>query len=204
MFNCYLLFFACATLAVLSGKRQSLNFLGRTMKKNMIKLLLGAGGMLLFTGSPAMAVDLYGFGSYWDKGDADGKSGFGIGLGLPLFTEHLRLDGRVYFIGDSTLDRNDDLTMVPFDLGVQAHLMPNAPLNPYALGGLSFIYADADRSDVDSSLGGYLGAGLEWAPFPVIRLFGEGVYRFQELDGGRGSSIDVSGLTGNAGVRISF
>ena len=31
---------------------------------------------------------------------------------------------------------------------------------------------------------GDLGGGLEWAPFSYIKLFGEGIYRFQELDGG--------------------
>jgi hypothetical protein len=69
---------------------------------------------------------------------------------------------------------------------------------------ISYIYADADRSDVDSSLGAYLGGGLQWAPFPIVTLFGELIYRFQELDGGRGSEIDVSGMTGNFGVRFSF
>jgi len=174
------------------------------MKKTMMGLLLGAAGVFLGTGSPAMAIDLYGFGSYWDKGDADGKSGFGIGLSLPLLTEHLRLDGRVYFIENSTLGEDDDLTLIPIDLGVQLHLMPDASLNPYALCGLSFIYADADRTDVDSSFGSYLGGGLEWAPLPIIKLFGEAVYRFQELDGGRGGDLDVSGMTGNVGVKIYF
>lgn len=166
--------------------------------------LLGTGCMLLLTGSPAMAIDLYGFGSYWDKGDADGKWGAGIGLSLPLLTEHIRLDGRVYFFENSTLGKDDELTMIPVDLGVQVHLSPDAELNPYAVGGVSFIYADADRSDVDSSFGGYLGGGLEWAPFTMIRLYGEAVYRFQELEGGRGDDIDVSGMTGNVGARISF
>ena len=32
----------------------------------------------------------------------------------------------------------------------------------------------------------------------------EVVYRFQELDGNRGDDIDVSGFTGNVGVRFSF
>lgn len=172
-----------------------------TQKKNR---LLGAVCALLLAASPAMALDIYGFASYWDKGDADGKSGFGLGVGLPILTDHLRLDGRVYFIEDSTIDRNDELTMIPFDVGLQAHLMPGMAFDPYALAGISYIYADADRSDVDSSLGAYLGGGLQWAPFPIVTLFGELIYRFQELDGGRGSEIDVSGMTGNVGVRFSF
>ena len=176
--------------------------MGMDIQKKMH--LLSAVCVLLLAGSPAMALDIYGFATYWDKGDADGKSGFGLGVGLPVFTDHLRLDGRVYFIEDSTIGRNDELTMVPFDVGLQAHLMPDMAFDPYALAGISYIYADADRSDVDSSLGGYLGGGVQWAPFPIVTLFGEVVYRFQELDGGRGSEIDVSGMTGNVGMRLSF
>ncbi|MCL1980032.1 MAG: hypothetical protein FWG62_03025, partial [Proteobacteria bacterium] len=107
-------------------------------------------------------------------------------------------------IGESSLSRHDELTMVPFDFGLQLHLYPGADLNPYALGGISYIYADADRGGVDSSFGTYLGAGIEWAPVSFLRLFGEGIYRFHSLDGRRGSDIDVGGLTGNVGVKIHF
>lgn len=173
------------------------------MKKTM-RWLLGAGCLILCTAAPVMAIDLYGFGSYWDKGDADGKWGYGIGLGLPLLSDHVRLDGRVYFFEDSSLGNDNDLTLVPFDLGLQVHLMPGAEFNPYGLAGLSFIYADADRSDVDSSFGCYLGGGLEWAPFSIIKLYGEVVYRFQELDGEHGDDIDLTGMSGNFGVKIYF
>ena len=174
------------------------------MKRTVTGMLLAAGWMIAGTVAPAQAINLYGFASYWDKGDLEGKGGFGVGLGMPLVSGHIVLDGRIYFIGKSSLARDDELTMVPLDLGLQLHLFPGAALNPYALGGISFIYADADRSDVDSSFGAYLGAGLEWAPVSFLRLFGEGIYRFQKLDGSRGSNIDVGGLTGNVGVRIYF
>ena len=62
------------------------------MKKSFHKLLAGAGAVVLLAGSPAMAIDLYGFASYWDKKDLDGEWGAGVGLSLPLFTEHLKLD----------------------------------------------------------------------------------------------------------------
>ncbi|ADW19201.1 hypothetical protein Despr_3068 [Desulfobulbus propionicus DSM 2032] len=173
-------------------------------KKTIVGLLFGAGCLIAFTGTPAPALDLYGFGSYWDKGDAEGTWCAGIGLGMPLLTDHLRFDGRIYLAEDSDLGHDDELTMVPVDLGLQLHLLPDASINPYALGGLSFIYADADHHDVDSSLGGYLGGGIEWVPFPIVKLFGEVIYRSQELDGGLGEHIDVSGYTVNMGVKINF
>ena len=167
-------------------------------------MLLAAGWMIAGVVPPAQAVDLYGFASYWDKGDVRGKGGFGIGIGTPVYSEHLRLDGRIYIIGQSSLGPGDDLTMVPFDFGLQLHLMPHADLDPYAMAGVSYIYADADRSDVDSSFGAYFGAGIEWAPVSFLRVFGEGIYRAQELNGRQGSSIDVSGLTCNVGLKFSF
>jgi len=174
------------------------------MKKERIAGLISAGWLILLVGSPALALDLYSFGSYWDKGDAEGTWGGGIGLSLPLFTDHLRLDGRVYFFDSSTFDRDDRVRLVPFDLGVQVHLFPDADLNPYGLGGVSYVYADADRSDVDANLGCFLGGGIEWSPLSIIKLYGEVLYRFQELEGRRGDDLDVSGYSSNFGVKINF
>lgn len=174
------------------------------MKNKWIGILVITGGLLLLPVSGARAVDLYGFASYWDKGDIEGKAGLGFGARMPLVSEHLLLDGRIAFYGDSTFDGSDELSMVPVDLGLQVPILPGATLNPYVMGGFSYIYADADRSDVDSSFGGYLGGGVEWAPFSVVHLFGELVFRIQDLDGGRGSDIDVSGATGNIGLKVSF
>jgi hypothetical protein len=174
------------------------------MKSRRFHNLLVAGLLVATTGAPATAIDLYGFGSYWDRGDADGKWGIGLGGSLPLFTDFLRLDGRIAFYENSDLGRGDDLTMTPVDLGLRVHPLPESEFDPYALGGVSCIYADAERSDVDSSFGAYLGGGVAWDPFAFVRLFGEVVYRFQELDGERGRQIDVDGLTGNVGVRVSF
>ncbi|QQG66663.1 outer membrane beta-barrel protein [Desulfobulbus oligotrophicus] len=166
--------------------------------------LLGLICAFFIFSSPALAIDLYGFASYWDKGDIDGKAGFGIGLGVPVFSDYIRLDSRIHFVKDSTFDGNDELTLIPFDVGLQAHLMPGMSIDPYALAGVSFVYADADKSDVDSSFGGYLGGGVEWTPFHIASFFGEAVYRFHELSGSRGSHIDLSGMTWNIGVRFSF
>jgi hypothetical protein len=175
------------------------------MKKSLHKLLIGAGAMALLAGSPAMAIDLYGFASYWDKKDLDGKWGGGVGLSLPLLTKHLKLDGRVYFFENSSLGRNDSLTLIPIDLGLQVHLLPNGTLNPYALGGITYMYADADRVDVDSGFGGYFGGGLEWAfPSSVLKLFGEVVYRYQDLDADALDDLDISGVVGNIGLKLHF
>ena len=82
------------------------------------------------------------------------------------------------------------------------HIPPNATLVPYLLGGISYIYADSDRIDVDSGFGGYLGFGLDWAiGSPIIKIFGEILYRASELES-KFDDIDVSGMTGNIGLKI--
>ncbi len=152
-----------------------------------------------------MAIDLYGFASYWDKNDVDGSWGAGLGLSLPLFTEHLRLDGRMYYFEDSDIGPGDDLTLTPFDLGLQVHFLPGAAADPYLLGGLSYIYADADRFDVDSSFGGYLGGGMELDPgIPLFRIFGEALYRFSSIDTDGHGDISVNGFTANVGLKFHF
>lgn len=175
-----------------------------TMKR--VKLLfLGLLFSVLFCSSQVLAIDLYGFGSYWDKEDADGTWGAGLGLSIPLFTERLRLDGRAYFFQDSGVGGGDDLTLTPFDLGLQVHIIPDAVLDPYILGGVSYVYADADRIDVDSNFGAYLGGGLEWAMMTsLFKLFGEVVYRSVEIEAKRSPDFDISGFTTNIGLKIHF
>lgn len=162
---------------------------------------------VLFCGSNASAIDLYGYGSYWSKQDADGSWGAGIGLAIPLFTEHLRLDGRAHFFSDSdTGIVYKNVTMIPFDLGLQLHILPSAKVDPYLLGGVSYLYVDtSDNLDLDSKFSGYVGAGLD-VPLgtSLVKLFGEALYRFAELDGILGDSIDVGGFTGNVGIKFHF
>jgi len=160
---------------------------------------------VLFWGSNAMAIDLYGFGSYWNKKDVDGTWGGGLGLSIPLFTEYLRLDGRAYFYENADLG-TDELKLMPFDLGVQVHILPEKIVDPYLLGGVSYLYVDTDRADVDdSNISGYVGAGLEVAfEDSIFKLFGEVLYRFNEIETEIGDDINVDGFTGNIGIKLHF
>ncbi len=161
--------------------------------------------LISLSGSSAFAIDLYGFGSYWDQKDSDGVWGGGLGLSLPLFTEHLRLDGRAYGFENNDIGRDGDLTLTPFDLGLQVHILPSASVDPYLLGGVSYIYVDSDRFDIDSKVSGYVGLGLDVnLGIPLIKLFGEAIYRAAELDRKIGEDIDASGFTGNVGLKLHF
>lgn len=156
--------------------------------------------------SQASAIDLYTFASYWEKNDSDGDWGGGIGLSLPVFTEMLRIDGRAYFFEDSDAGHNNKVSITPFDLGLQFHFIPQGQVDPYILGGVSYLYVDSDNYDydIDSNFGGYLGGGLEFEISALLKLFGELTYRFSELDNNSGEDFDPSGFNGNIGLKLHF
>lgn len=170
---------------------------------NVPTLLVLIGVMVSWV-SPTLAFDLSGFVSYWDAKQVESTYGYGVALGVPLFSEHLRLDGRISVLEESRLGPHDHAQLMPIDLGVRAHVWPGNDLDPYALAGISFVYAETDQASVHSSFGTYIGGGINWSPWPVISLFGELTYRYQELSRNGGEDIDLSGLIGNAGMRFSF
>ena len=175
--------------------------------KSLKIAFLGLFISILFCGSNASAIDLYGYGSYWSRKDVDGAWGAGVGLAIPLFTEHLRLDGRATFFSDGDAGRvYRDVTLIPIDLGLQVHILPYGDIDPYLLGGVSFIYVDnSSEIDLDTKTSGYIGAGLDLSlGTSLIKLFGEAIYRFAELESVLDDNIDAGGFTGNVGLKIHF
>ena len=161
--------------------------------------------LCIFSPKNLMAIDLYAMGSYWEVEDAEGVWGAGAGISIPLLVDYLKLDARAYAFEDSNYNR-DNLELIPVDLGVQIHMFPSATLNPYLLGGASYIAADTDRVDIDSDFGAYAGAGLNFALSENFKLFGEAVFRFAELstDTISEEDVDLGGITANAGIKLSF
>ena len=175
------------------------------MKKIKIKIIVtGLLFSILCFSSQALAVDVYGFGSYWEKGDVDGTYGTGIGVSLPFIVDALRIDGRVHYFADSDYGR-DEVTVTPFDLGAQLHLMPDGSFDPYVLGGISYNYVDAKYLNLDSTFGGYLGAGIDMElGTSLFKLFGEVMYRFSDIDNIDGDNLDASGMSANVGLKFHF
>lgn len=154
--------------------------------------------------SQALAVDVYGFGSYWDKGSFDGSGGAGIGVSLPFIVDALRIDGRAHYFADSDYGRGD-ITVTPFDLGVQLHMMPESTFDPYVLGGISYNYIDSKHISIDSTFGGYLGAGLDLElGTSLFKIFGEVMYRFSDIENIDGHNLDASGMSANVGLKFHF
>ncbi len=169
-----------------------------------VKIFLVVTLFLGFSATQALAIDLYGFGSYWDKGDLDGSVGVGVGVSFPIIVDALRVDGRVHYFEDSDYGRGN-ITVTPVDLGLQLHFMPDGPFDPYVLGGISYNYVDADEIDADSEFGGYLGAGADMIlGSPALRLFGEVMYRYSDIDDVDEHNLDASGVSGAVGLKFHF
>jgi opacity protein-like surface antigen len=173
----------------------------------MGKFKIVFGGLLfglLFCSTQAFAIDVYGFGSYWEKSDMDGTWGGGVGVSLPIIIDNIRLDGRAYFFEGSDFD-DDNVTITPLDLGAQFHFLPKSAFDPYVLGGISYNYVDADRIDLDSKFGGYLGAGIDMElGTSLFKIFGEVLYRFSDIENNSGEDFDASGITANIGLKFHF
>ncbi|MEN8199708.1 MAG: outer membrane beta-barrel protein [Thermodesulfobacteriota bacterium] len=160
---------------------------------------------LLYSASQASAIDLYGFGSYWEKGDIDGTWGAGVGISLPFILDNIRLDGRAHFFESSDVGP-DEVDVTPLDLGLQIHLFPEGTFDPYLLGGVSYNFVDTDQLDLDSEFGGYLGGGVDVdLGSPLFQLFGELFYRFSDIgEDTDWGELDASGFTGNIGLKFHF
>ena len=84
-------------------------------------------------------------------------------------------------------------------------ILPGERVDPYLLGGVSYVWVDEDEIDVDSDASGYIGAGLDIQLGDAnFLLFGEALYRFNELETEFEEDIDVSGFTGNVGIKVRF
>ena len=78
------------------------------------------------------------------------------------------------------------------------------PRQQKAIGGRREVVC-VDEIEVDSNASGYVGAGLDVALGDArFILFGEALYRFNELETELGDDIDVSGFTGNVGIKFRF
>ncbi len=171
----------------------------------MIKrVLAGLLFSVLCCSSQAFAIDVYGFGSYWDKDGMDGTLGAGVGVSIPFILDNFRLDGRIHYFESSDLG-TDEIQVTPIDLGAQLHILPDSGIDPYILGGISYNYIDTEKIDIDSEFGGYVGAGVDIELVDsLFKLFGEVLYRFSDIDTISEDDLDISGMTATIGLKIHF
>ncbi|NBW41836.1 porin family protein [bacterium] len=170
----------------------------------MVRCLQSTLFFLFLSPALCLGLDLYIMGSMWEPSDTERTFGYGAGVSLPMITDYLRLDGRVYFFEENDQDNDESFELIPVDLGLQIHLEPDNDFNPYLLAGISYMLVDGEQVDIDDDFGGYFGAGLEYGLNKTFRLFGEAQYRIAELGSERTlfDDVNVSGFAANFGFKI--
>lgn len=171
------------------------------MKKHITLIFL----ILIFSSTTLLAQDIYVGASYWDMDDAEEVVGGHVGVSLPFLLPGFKLDAKIFFFEDTEID-SENIELLPVDVGAQFHLFEDQDFHPYILAGVSFIYADADDIDLDSTLGAYAGGGLEYK-LGLLRIYAEVMYRIAEVDKDTNvleDDLDLNGLLGNAGLKVRF
>jgi len=177
------------------------------MKKLVAVLsILGFG---IFGASGAVADGVNVFGSYWDP--SDGDETLGAGISLRGGTEPLYLQLRGTFYDDITEDTalfENDLQVIPADVGIGVQIEANDRVELYGGGGVSYYFLDSENGSIDDEVGWYLEAGTELGVSEDIGVFVEGVWRTVEgtVDDDADDvdfddvTIDLDGVSVNLGV----
>lgn len=171
------------------------------MKKKLILTVF----LIIFSANSLLAQDIYVGASYWDMDDTEEVVGGNVGVALPFLLPGLKLDAKIFFFEDTEFE-SENIELLPVDVGGQFHLFEDADFHPYVLAGVSFIYANADNIDLDSTLGAYAGGGLEYK-LGLVRLYAEFMYRIAEIDKDTNvleDDLNINGMLANAGLKVRF
>lgn len=175
----------------------------------------------LFAGS-AMAAGVGAFGSYWDSEDAGESYGYGVRLAStsdPAGYLEVRVS-RFNKFEDKDTGEENDLDIIPIDLGITLSLTPAESLQFYMGGGGSYYMMESEVNtpagrrdvDIDDEWGWYGLLGIKLELSQNLAIFGEGVYR--QVEGSfpkdeledPNSDVDfkLDGFGANVGLMLLF
>ena len=179
----------------------------------MRKALLVLGICILAT--PAWAGGGYSlFGSY---GSVDNHE-FAVGAGMRLTVGGERWMGDLTWTwyqevsGVGTIGgRDDNLQVIPTELGIRFLMNPRGSVIPYLGGGLTFFYVNLNDGNASNTVGGYGIFGINFGG-KQTKFFVEALYRYGQSDvsyrlGGDNlatGTMDVGGFAANAGIVWTF
>lgn len=179
----------------------------------MRKALLVLGICILAI--PAWAGGGYSlFGSY---GSVDNHE-FAVGAGMRLTLGGERWMGDLTWTwyqevsGVGTIAGFDDnIQVIPTELGVRFLMNPTGNVIPYLGGGLTFFYVNLNDGNASNTVGGYVMFGINFGA-KQTKFFAEALYRYGQSDvsyrnGGAApwtGTMDVGGFAANAGVAWTF
>lgn len=148
------------------------------MRKSVLVLV----GCLVLCSAPAWAGGAFSlFGTYGEL--TENNRALGAGARLSLGGEWVLVDlTGTWFPGVSAGEFDDDLQVLPFDLGARLVFAPGSGLRPYVGAGVTYLLINLAERDSEDTTGYYLMAGLNIKAGDRSGLFLEAVYRDAEAD----------------------
>lgn len=174
------------------------------MRKSVLVLV----GCLVLCAAPAWAGGAFSlFGTYGEVTE-DNRS-YGVGARLSLGGQWVMVDLTGTWVpGHSAGDFDEDMQVVPFDLGLRLVLAPASELRPYVGAGVTYMAINLSERDVDDPTGFYALAGFNVKAWDHAGFFMEAVYReadatVVDYDGSEFDE-DFGGIAGSVGFYWTF
>jgi hypothetical protein len=109
------------------------------------------------------------------------------------------------------MDFDDNLQVVPTELGIRFLMNPRGSVIPYLGGGFTFFYVNLNDGSAKNTFGGYAMFGINFGGTKA-KFFAEALYRYGQSDvsyrfaGDQRftGTMDVGGFAANAGVMWTF
>jgi hypothetical protein len=105
---------------------------------------------------------------------------------------------------------DDNLQVIPTELGIRLLMNPRGKVIPYMGAGLSFFYVHLNDGSASNTVGGYAIFGINFGA-KQTKFFAEALYRYGQSDvsytsGGNKwtGTMDVGGIAANVGVAWTF
>ena len=180
----------------------------------MRKSVLVVVGCLVLSAAPAWAGGAFHlFGTYGEVTNGDRMFGAGVrgSLGSDQFVVDLTAtwypEHGATPVSENGFEIDDDLQMIPFDLGLRWVFSPTSELRPYIGAGATYVMLNVGRGDVDDEAGFYGLAGFIVQFGGDGGFFAEAIYRAVEATfvyEGIEYEQDVGGLAASVGVFWAF
>jgi hypothetical protein len=174
----------------------------------MRKAVLVLVGCLVLCAAPAWAGGEFSlFGTYGEV--TENNRSFGFGARISAGGEWVMVDlTGTWFPSRSAGAFDDDLQVIPFDLGLRLLFAPGSDLRPYVGAGVTYMLINLSDREVNDPTGYYLLAGLSLKGGKSTGFFVEAIYRDADatVDEGAPSEFDaaVGGLAGSLGIFWRF
>ena len=174
------------------------------MRKSVLVLV----GCLVLCAAPAWAGGAFSlFGTYGEV--TESNRAFGAGARLSLGGQSVMVDlTGTWFPGVSAGAFEDDMQVIPFDLGLRLLFAPGSQARPYVGAGVTYMLINLSERDAEDTTGFYLMAGFNIKAGDRSGFFLEAVYRDAESDiadlDGPEFEEDFGGIVGSVGFYWKF